>query len=87
MVNKNATVYLTDTLIYNYDSLTVSRVKGEEVFVTLTVVVVNGDGLTQEQSVEIALLEEEDGWRINSPTYAKYFDRQQYDDLQNNNIK
>lgn len=85
MVNRNATVYLTDTLIYDYDSLTVSRVKGEEVFVTIKVTVVNGEGLTQEQSVEIALLEEEDGWRINSPTYAKYFDRQQYEDIQNNN--
>ena len=85
MVNKNATVYLTDTVIYDYSSLHVSRVKKEEVFVKISATVITDDGKTQVQEVEISLLEEESGWRINSPTYVRYFDRQEYDDLQKNN--
>ena len=84
MVYKNATVYLTDTVLYDYSSLRVSRVKGDEVFVSISVTVSTDDGKVQTKDIEISLLEEENGWRINSPTYARYFDRQQYEDLQKN---
>lgn len=84
MVHKDAVIYLTDTVIYDYSSLSVSRVKGEEVFVNISATVITEDGKTQTQQIEFSLLEEENGWRINSPTYAKYFDRQQYEDLQKN---
>ena len=85
MVYKDAVIYLTDTVVYDYSSLAVSRVKGEEVFVKISAEVTDTEGKTQTQEIEISLLEEENGWRINSPTYAKYFDRQQYEDLQNDN--
>ena len=84
MVYKNAIVYLTDTVLYDYSSLRVSRVKGDEVFVSISVTVSTDDGKVQTKDIEISLLEEESGWRINSPTYARYFDRQQYEDLQKN---
>ena len=85
MVNKNAVIYLTDTVIYDYSSIHVSRVEGEEVFVKISATVITEDGKTQTKEIEISLLEEENGWRINSPTYVRYFDRQEYEDLQKNN--
>ena len=87
MVYINSPVYLTDEIEYDYESLSVSGVKGEEVFVTIKVTVTNSEGKTQTKDLEISLLEEENGWRINSPTYVKYFDRQEYDDLQKNKNK
>ena len=84
MVRKDALVNLTDTVIYDYSSLHVSRVKKDEVFVKISATVITDDGKTQVQEIEISLLEEESGWRINSPTYVRYFDRQQYEDLQKN---
>ena len=83
LVYKNADVYLTDKVVYDYSSLYVSDVEGEEVFVNVTVTVTNKDGDTQTKELKIALLEESDGWRLNSPTYTKYVDRSYYDDLQN----
>ena len=82
MVYINAPVYLTDTVVYDYDSICVSGVKGEEVFVTVKVTVTTKDGKKQTQDLKVGLLEESNGWRLNSPTYAKYIDRQYYEDLQ-----
>jgi len=83
MVNKNATVYLTDKVVYDYSSLRTSRVEGEVVFVKINVTVTTEDEKTQTREIEIGLLEESDGWRLNSPTYVKYFDEDYYNDLQN----
>ena len=82
MVYKDATVYLTDRIEYHYDNITASHSKGEEVFVNVTVPVITADGKTQEQTLSVSLIEESDGWRINSPTYCKYVDRDYYEDLQ-----
>ena len=83
MVYTEATVYLTDEIIYHYDRMTVSHSEKEEVFVNIPVTVINSEGDYQEQTLSVSLLEEENGWRINSPTYAKYVDRGYYEDLQN----
>ena len=82
MVYKNANIFLTDKVVYDYSSLRVSGVKREEVFVKINVKVTNGENKTQHKEVEIALLEESNGWRINSPTYARYLDEEYYNDLQ-----
>ena len=83
MVYKNADVNLTDKLTYDYGTIYVSRVSGEEVFVKITVNVKTDDGKEQTKELEISLIEEESGWRLNSPTYTKYIDRDYYNDLQN----
>ena len=83
MVYKEAEVYLTDEVIYDYGSIYVSGVSGEEVFVKITVVVKTDEGKEQTKELEISLIEENLGWRLNSPTYTKYVDRDYYEDLQN----
>lgn len=85
MVYKDAIVFLTDKVVYDYSSLRVSRVEKEEVFVKINITVTNSENKTQTQELEISLLEESDGWRINSSTYAKYQDKEYYEDLQNKN--
>lgn len=84
MVYKDAIVYLTDDVVYDYSSIRVSRVEKEEVFVKISVSVTDKEKRTQTKEIEISLLEESDGWRINSPTYTKYVDREYYEDLQKN---
>ena len=83
MVYKNASVYLTDKVVYDYDSIRVLGSKGEEVFVEIDITVSNSDGKTQNQTLKISFVEESSGWRINSPTYAKYVDDDYYNELQN----
>ena len=82
MVDSEATVLIDDELEYDYNSLYVSHSEGEEVIVKISVTVTDADGNSQKKELEISLIEEADGWRINSPTYTTYFDRTQYDDLQ-----
>lgn len=83
MVNKDTDIFLKDKLEYDYNSIKVTHSKGEEVFVTIGVKVTNDEGKVQNKTLEVALIEESDGWRINSPTYTTYFDRSAYDDLEN----
>ena len=83
MVNKNAIVYLTDNVVYDYSSIRVSRVEGDTVFVKIDVTVTTEEDKTQTQELEIGLFEESDGWRLNSSTYTKYVDKDYYNDLQN----
>ena len=81
MVYKDSPILLTDTVEYDYDSLYVSGVKGMEVFVKITVNITREDKKSQKREIEIGLLEESGGWRLNSPTYARYVDYDYYNDL------
>lgn len=83
MVNKDAEIYLKDNLEYLYDTLTVVESRGQEVFVKLDVKIVTDDKKEQIRTIEVALIEENGEWKINSPTYTTYFDNDKYDDLQN----
>lgn len=56
---------------YDLDSITVIGSKRELVYVTVNVEIIYGEK-TQDTTLEIALFEEESGWRLNSPTYASY---------------
>ncbi|MBR2965798.1 MAG: hypothetical protein IKC34_04545 [Clostridia bacterium] len=56
---------------YDLDGITVKGSKGQLVYVTVGVEIVYGEK-TQKTTLEIALFEEETGWRLNSPTYASY---------------
>ncbi|MBE6634617.1 MAG: hypothetical protein E7617_00265 [Ruminococcaceae bacterium] len=84
MVYKNAPVYLKDKVTYHYETLAVTDVKGEEIFVTLDITVTNENGESQVRKLTTSLIEESSGFRINQPTYASYFDKDRYDELQKN---
>jgi hypothetical protein len=83
MVYKYAEVYLVDEVVYDYATIRAIGSVGDEVFVEIDVEVTTPDKKMQTQTVKISLLEESNGWRINSPTYVKYVDRDYYNDLQN----
>ena len=62
---------LTDTVEYDYENINVKGSVGEKVSVEIPVKVTRGD-LSQERIITISLVEEDDGWKIDSPTYASY---------------
>lgn len=82
MVNKEAEVLLKDKVTYDYQTLSVKGAEGEVVKVTIAVTVENDAGEVQYKTLEIGLLEEADGWRIDTPTYTRYIDDSYYQELQ-----
>lgn len=72
MVDTKAVVYYTGAREYLYDTLTVVGAEGERVIVTLTVRVEDEDGIFHEMPLSVALIEEENCWRLDGPTYLKY---------------
>ena len=82
MVNKETEVLLKDKVTYDYSTLSVKGSEGEIVKVTIAVTVENENGDVQYKTLEIGLLEEENGWRIDTPTYARYTDDSYYQELQ-----
>ena len=82
MVYKNSPVYLTDTVEYHYDTLRIEDVKGEEIFVAISVTVTNEKGESQTKELITSLIEQSSGYRLNQPTYVKYFDKELYDELE-----
>lgn len=83
MVYKLAEIYLTDETEYLYDTLRAVGSEGESVLIEVDVKVTNSEGKEQIQTLKFTLLEENNGWRINSPTYVKFVNREYYEDLQN----
>lgn len=72
MVNTEM-VRVGDDLAYDYSTLRIEGVEDEIVTVLVDATVTNPDGESQVRTLRIQLIEEDDGWRINSPTFAKYF--------------
>ncbi len=71
-----------DTVEYDYSTLRVSDVEKKTVFVTVSATVTNAEGDSQSVDIEFGMIEEENGWRIDSPTYVNYNSyRDQYEDL------
>ena len=62
---------LVDEVEYLFDGLSVTGSKGEIVTVKIPIKVTRGED-SQTREIEIDLVEEEGGWRIDSPTYASY---------------
>lgn len=85
MVNKDAETLLKDKVTYNYETVKATGSKGMTVFVEIEVFVETDDGKSQTKSLEIGLVEEENGWRISTPTYTRYVDLDRYNELQNKN--
>lgn len=71
MVYKKYKPLLTDTVIYDYSNISVLGSKGEIVTVSIPIKVTRDD-LSQDRVINVNLIEENDGWRIDSPTYASY---------------
>jgi hypothetical protein len=82
MVYSKAIPLLVDSVKYDYDSITVSHSKKKTVFVKIDCHITTDDGKTQDKTLEIGLVEEKNGWRIDTPTYARY-DRDYYDKVEN----
>ena len=72
LVNTKTVPLFTDEVEYHYDTLRISRVKGQKVYAEIGVTVTNSEGKSQNSTIEVALLEEADGWRLDEPTYIKY---------------
>jgi hypothetical protein len=71
MVYKKFKPLLTDAVEYFYREMTVIGSEGEKVTVEIPIKVTRGD-LSQERTIKVKLIEEKDGWRIDSPTYTTY---------------
>lgn len=88
MVYSNFTPMLKDSITYDYDSLRVEGSKKEKVYVKIDATVTNADGKSQSTTVTVALVEEDNGWRIDNPTYANYNEyKDRYDELNNKDLK
>ena len=72
MVYSNAIALLKDNVVYLYDTMRVTGSKRESVYVSIDVVVTNSEGKSQTNTLNIGFIEEENGWRINTPTYNSY---------------
>ena len=71
MVNSRYNSLITDSIDYITSEIEVVGSKGDIVIVKVPIKVTR-DGNTQERTIEVNLVEEEGGWRIDSPTYAVY---------------
>ena len=69
--------FLTSKVEYLYDTLKVDGAEEETVYVSIDCIVKNSEGNEQRKTLSIALLEEESGWRLDSPTYATYNPKEQ----------
>ncbi len=79
---------LPDKVEYLYDTLTVTHSDGDVVYVKVNVKVTRDEEKVQTVENVIGLIEEDGGWRIDTPTYLKYNDRQdEYNDLIENKKK
>ena len=60
----------------------------ESVHLSIDATVTNADGKSQRTTVTVTLVEEENGWRIDNPTYVNYNASQdRYDELKDQEIK
>lgn len=88
MVYSKFSLMLKSDIVYDYSTLTVVGSKKEKVEVTVEATLTNSEGQSQKTTISIMLVEEENGWRINNPTYANYnayMDR--YNELQDKDFK
>ncbi len=70
-------IIFRDEIEYLYDTIKVSSVSGEFITVSIEINITNKEGKTKKDLLEITMLEETSGWRIDSPTFAVFGD---YDD-------
>lgn len=71
MVYSKYEVLLKDKVEYLYDTVRIFDVEGETIYVNIDVKVTNSDKNVQEKTLKIGLIEENNGFRIDTPTYAR----------------
>ena len=87
MVYSKFDIMFKDSVVYDYDSIQVDGSKKEKVYVTVDATVTNSEGKTQTVTIRITLVEEEDGWKIDAPTFANYNEyKDLYDELNNKDL-
>lgn len=72
-VYTEANYWLVDEVEY-HSSVEALRSEGDIVYVLVLATVTNPEGKVMNTNLEIGLIEEEDGWRLDSPTYARYYE-------------
>ena len=72
MVNTNWEQLLYGDVEYDYESIKVIGSEKETVYVTLNATVTLDDLAPQTREIRVSLVEEDDGWRLDSPTYLTY---------------
>ena len=72
MVNSTWDKILNGEVKYDYDSIKVSGAEEETVYVTVNATVTKDALEPQTREIRIALVKEDNGWRIDSPTYLNY---------------
>ena len=88
MVRASFIPLFKDSVEYDYNTVRVEKVKKEKVYLEVDATVTNSEGKTQNITITVVLVEEDDGWRIDNPVYANYDEQKdRYDELKNHNIK
>ena len=88
MVHSEYEYVFTDSIAYDYSTLKVKDVEGNTLIISVMATVTDGDGNSQTTELVFELIEEANGWRINTNTfrnYNKYLD--EYEDLKDKPIK
>ena len=88
MVYSRFDVMFKDSISYDYESITAKKSKKENVYVSVNATVTDSNGRSQQITLTVNLIEEADGWKISSPTYANYNElKDRYDELKNQELK
>lgn len=72
-VYTEADYWLVDEIEY-HPSVEALRSEGEVVYVLVLATVTSPEGKVMNTNLEIGLVEEDDGWRLDTPTYARYYE-------------
>lgn len=72
MVNTDWDNLLIGEAVYDLDSIEVIGSEDETVYVTVNATVTYEDYTPQTRTIRVSLVEEDAGWRLDSPTYISY---------------
>ncbi len=72
MVYSKAKPQLTSDIEYDYSSLRIKGVKRQTVTVIVSACVTGAENKSMTVDIELDLIEEDNGWRIDNPCYANY---------------
>lgn len=88
MVHKEYEYVFTDSISYDYSTVRVKDVEGNTLMISVMATVSDSEGNSQTTELVFELIEESNGWRINTNTfrnYNEYLDK--YEDLKDKPIK
>ena len=83
MVNRSYEYYLKGSIEY-LDGIYVKDVEGQEIVLSVPVILTSESGKTKKKNIEVRMIEESDGWRFSSGCDAVYNESSDiYEDLEN----